>query len=298
MKQSLDMLHGRSEASGQEHGQGQGLVSDGLEFAEKTLSADGPQRPGVLVISHGSPDGHWVKLVDDAVAAVQAQLPEGLPVEASFLEIVEGRLIQDGIDRLEQQGVTDMIVIPLFMSSGSTHVDEIAYALGVKDTPEKETDLERFRLSARVFFGEPVDDHPLVAQMIWDKSKLLSREPEREALLLIGHGSRHEGFRQRWEQGISSLAARVKELGGIAVTDYALLNPDSVHKKVSYWQERGYEVAIAPLFLSAGYFTKKEIPSRLEGLTYRYSGEALLPHSLLPHWMLDQILHIMRSMKL
>ncbi|WP_339158563.1 CbiX/SirB N-terminal domain-containing protein [Paenibacillus sp. FSL W8-0186] len=298
MKESLDMLQGGSGASGQDHGLRQGLVSEEAEFTREPLSADGPRRPGVLVISHGSPDGHWVKLVDEAIAAVKAGLPGGLPVEASFLEIVDGRLIQDGIDRLELEGVTDMIVIPLFMSSGSTHVDEIAYALGVKDTPEKETDLEHFRLSARVFFGEPVDDHPLVAQMIWDKVKPLSREPEREALLLVGHGSRHDGFRQRWEQGISSLATRVKVISGLAETDFALLNPDSVHKKVSYWQERGYEVAIAPLFLSAGYFTKKEIPSRLEGLTYRYSGEALLPHPLLPHWMLDQILHIMRSMKL
>nr|WP_026342445.1 CbiX/SirB N-terminal domain-containing protein [Paenibacillus fonticola] len=255
-------------------------------------------RPGVLVISHGSPDDNWVALVDQAVAAVKAELPKGLPVEASFLELVEGRLIQDGIDRLESQGITDLIVIPLFMSSGSTHVDEIAYALGVKDTPEKETDMVRFRLSARVFFGEPVDDDPLVAEMIWDKVKPLSRKPEQEALLLVGHGSRHDGFRQRWEQGISSLAVRVKDISGISVTDFALLNPDSVHKKVSYWQKRGYEVAIAPLFLSAGYFTKKEIPSRLEGLVYRYSGEALLPHPLLPRWMLNQILHIMNSVKL
>lgn len=295
MSRSLDMLHGLGRA--QEQGQGQEQVNDELELVEKMLLAESQLRPGVLVISHGSPDAHWVKLVDDAVSAVKAELPEGLPVEASFLELVEGRLIQDGIDRLELQGVTDLIVIPLFMSSGSTHVDEIAYALGTKDTPEKETDLELFRLSARVLFGEPVDDHPMIAQMIWDKVKPLSREPDREALLLIGHGSRHDGFRQRWERGISSLAARVKEIGGVAMTDFALLNPDSVHKKVSYWQERGYDVVIAPLFLSAGYFTKKEIPSRLEGLTYRYSGEALLPHSLLPYWMLDQILHIMRSLK-
>ncbi|WP_083485170.1 sirohydrochlorin chelatase [Paenibacillus ihumii] len=298
MKPSLDVLRGPFGAWEQDYGQGQGQVNVELENTQETLAADRQLRPGVLVISHGSPDSHWVKLVDDAVAAVRAELPEGLPVEASFLEIVDGRLIQDGIDRLELQGVTDMIVIPLFMSSGSTHVDEIAYALGVTDTPEKETDLERFRLSARVFFGEPVDDHPLVAQMIWDKVKPMSREPGREALLLIGHGSRHEGFRQRWERGISSLAARVKEIGGVAATDFALLNPDSVHRKVNYWQERGYEVLIAPLFLSAGYFTKQAIPSRLEGMAYRYSGEALLPHSLLPHWMLDQILHIMRSLKL
>lgn len=255
---------------------------------------DGRTQTGVLVISHGSPDPHWVALVDEAVAMAAADLPVELPVEAAFLEIVEGRLIQDGIDRLEEKGVTDLIVIPLFVSSGSTHIDEIAYALGVKSTPEKETDLTRFRLSARVFFGDPIDDGPVIAQMIWDKIKELSLRPEREVLLLVGHGSVHDGFRQRWERGISSLAERTGKLSGLAHADYALLNPDSVREKVSLWSEaRGLDVLVAPLFLSAGYFTKNAIPSRLEGLTYRYSGDALLPHPLLARWMSGQILNIM-----
>ncbi|WP_110945381.1 sirohydrochlorin chelatase [Paenibacillus phocaensis] len=256
------------------------------------------RNPGVLVISHGSPDEHWVALVEAAVAEAAGDLPAGLPLACAFLETVEGRLIQDGIDRLESQGVTDMIVIPLFVSSGSTHIDEIAYALGVKEAPEKETDLERFRVSARVFFGDPIDDGPLVAEMVWEKVKGLSVRPEREVLLLVGHGSRHPGFLQRWERGISSLAAQCGELAGLAGgADYALLNPDSVRSKVQYWTEgRGMDVIVAPLFLSAGYFTKVTIPSRLEGLPHRYSGEALLPHPLASRWMSRQILNIMGSL--
>lgn len=255
-------------------------------------------KPGVLVISHGSPDPNWVRLVDDAIHAAAANLPNGLPITASFLEVVEGRFIQDGIDQLEEQGVTDMIVIPLFVSSGSTHMDEIAYAFGVKNTPDKETDLEPFRLHSHVLFGDPIDDDPVIAEMIWDKVRELSRQPEREVVMVVGHGSIHDGFRQRWERGISSLASRVGKLSGLKASDYALLNPDCVRHKVTNWQEQGYDVIIAPLFLSAGYFTKKAIPSRLEGLTYRYSGEALLPHPLLSCWMSQQILNIMRSMRL
>lgn len=271
-----------------------GMPDEGRGAAE----AGGPRNPGVLVISHGSPDEHWVALVEAAVAEAAGDLPAGLPLACAFLETVEGRLIQDGIDRLESQGVTDMIVIPLFVSSGSTHIDEIAYALGVKDTPEMETDLERFRVSARVFFGDPIDDGPLVAQMVWDKVRALSVQPEREVLLLIGHGSRHPGFLQRWELGIASLAAQCAELAGLAGgADYALLNPDSVHTKVQYWsEEQGMDVIVAPLFLSAGYFTKVTIPSRLEGLAHRYSGDALLPHPLMARWMSQQILNIMGSL--
>jgi len=258
-----------------------------------------PRKLGVLVISHGSPDPDWVAFVDEAVAGAAVELRGGILIVPSFLEIVEGRLIQDGIDQLEASGVTDMIVIPLFVSSGSTHIDEISYALGIKSTPEKETDLEPFSLSARVFFGDPIDDDPIVAEIVWDKVKELSARPEREVLLLVGHGSRHEGFRQRWERGIAELSARVGRLGGLANADYALLSPDSLRSKVRCWrEERGYDVIVAPLFLSKGYFTGTVIPSRLEGLDYRYSGEALLPHSNLSRWIYQQILNIMGSLKL
>ncbi|KAA8785010.1 sirohydrochlorin cobaltochelatase [Paenibacillus sp. 4624] len=246
------------------------------------------KKPGVLIISHGSQEKTWVESVDDAISRLN--LPDPLPVEAGFLELVDGRLIQDGINRLEAQGVTDLLVVPLFVSSGSTHVDEIEYAIGAKDAPERETDLEPFEVKARVHFGYPVDNDPDIAVMVWDKVRSLSQQPEQETILLVGHGSIHDGFRQRWEAGISSLAERVQQISGVAHTDYALLNPESVFDKAKYWsEERGSRVIVAPLFLSAGYFTQHVIPGRLKELEYAYSGETLLPHPLLGQWLERQI---------
>lgn len=243
--------------------------------------------PGVLIISHGSRDEAWVSIVNEAVSGLT--LDEEIPIVVSFLELVEGRLIQNGIDELEHAGVTDIIVIPLFVSSGSTHVDEIEYALGAKPEPERETDLEPFVVKAKIHYGYPIDDDPDIAVMIWDKLRELSSAPDRETILLVGHGSIYEGFRQRWQQGISSLASRVREVSGVAAADYGLLNPDSVRSKVEYWQEQGHDVLVAPLFLSEGYFTKHVVPNKLKGLHYKYSGQTLLPHPLLPHWMKRQV---------
>lgn len=250
-------------------------------------------KPGVLMISHGSRDDAWVSLVDEAVQGIS--LREDLPVAVSFLELVEGRLIQDGIDALEAEGVTDILVVPLFVSSGSTHIDEIAYALGVKPEPELETDLELFTVSANVHYGNPVDDDPDIAVILWDKLRELSVHPQRETILLVGHGSVHDGFRQRWEQGIASLAQRVGQVSGVAAADYALLNPDSVRSKAEYWRQQGHEVLVAPLFLSEGYFTKRVIPQRLEGVGYRYSGRTLLPHPLFPRWIERQVETLLTS---
>ncbi|OCT16849.1 cobalamin biosynthesis protein CbiX [Paenibacillus pectinilyticus] len=244
---------------------------------------------GVLVISHGSRDEGWVELVENAVKAVS--MPEAIPIYASYLELVEGRLIQDGIYSLETQGVTDIIVVPLFVSSGSTHIDEISYALGVIPEPQLETDMELMNIHARIHFTSPIDDHPDIAAILYGKIKDLSESPGEEILLLVGHGSKEEGFHQKWRQGLEQLAARLQKLGGFAEADVAMLLPDQLAERVAWWarEKPSYRVIVAPLFLSEGYFTSKVIPSRLEGFTYQYNGQALLPSPLISKWIEGQI---------
>ncbi|CRF28558.1 sirohydrochlorin cobaltochelatase [Mycobacterium tuberculosis] len=240
---------------------------------------------GILVISHGSRCEDWVRLVDEAVEAVR--VPEGIPVYSSFLEIVEGRLIQDGITHLEALGVTDMIVVPLFVSSGSTHIDEISYALGVKDKPLLQTDMRPFAIRARIHFTSPIDDDPIIADIIYSKIKALSSDPQKEILLLVGHGSIVKGFHLLWRRGLERLAMRVGALGGFDEADAAMLIPDQILPKMNQWLRRKpqHTVIVAPLFLSTGYFTGEVIPERLKGYRYRYNGEALLPDSGISRWI-------------
>lgn len=245
-------------------------------------------KTGVLVISHGSRDGKWVRLVREACAGIQ--LPPdlaGSPVECSFLELVDGSLIQDGIDRLEQAGVTDIIVVPLFLSSGSTHVAEIKWALGLKEEPDLPTDLDRFRVDARLFMTGPIDDEPEIARLIAGKLAPLSENPARELVLLVGHGSDEAVFHERWQKGLSSLAEQVKAIGGYAEADCAMLLPDQTAGKMQEWRRRRPDltVLVAPVFLSEGYFTGRVIPRRFAGFPHKYGGRALLPSPLVSEWM-------------
>ncbi|MBP1995807.1 sirohydrochlorin chelatase [Paenibacillus eucommiae] len=246
------------------------------------------QKFGVLVISHGSRDSDWVKLVDEAICAVP--MPIGVPVAASYLELVEGRLIQDGINTLEAQHVTDIIVVPLFVSSGSTHIDEISYSLGVIPEPTLETDMRPFDIQARIHFTSPIDDDPIIADIIYENIQALSVNPGREVVLLVGHGSIEKGFHLKWRRGLEKLAQRLKALGGFDETDVAMLLPDQVKRKMLWWSTRKPEhaVIVAPLFLSEGYFTRKVIPARMETFDYRYNGQALLPSPLISQWIRRQ----------
>ncbi|MEC0246560.1 CbiX/SirB N-terminal domain-containing protein [Paenibacillus chitinolyticus] len=245
---------------------------------------------GILVISHGSRSREWVQLVDEAVAGMR--VPDGVPVFGSFLELVDGRLIQDGITWLENRGVTDLIVIPLFVSKGSTHLDEIAYALGLKPAPLLPTDLEPFEIKASVHMTPPMDeDAELLAEMVYEKIRSLSEDPEREIVLLVGHGSVEQLFHLAWRGSLERISQALKKTGGFGTTDVAMLLPDQTKRKLEWWQERkpGHAVIIAPLFLSEGYFTREVIPSRLEGFDYRYNGQSILPSPKVSEWLERQV---------
>jgi sirohydrochlorin cobaltochelatase len=251
--------------------------------------------PGILVVSHGSREENWIKLVDEAVNA--AAIDAKVPVVSSFLEIVAGRLIQDGIDELERQGVNDIFVIPLFVSSGSTHVDEIGQAFGLPPLSKLEGDLGTFRVNARVTYGKPIDDDPEIAELLLANIAELSTAPAREALLVIGHGSKEPVFHERWQAGLSGLAERLRLLGGFGRAASAMLLPDMAADVLRMLQaeQRDREVIVVPLFLSPGYFSNHVIPSRLQGLNYRYNGRAMLPHPAIPRWLKAQMTDWLRD---
>jgi sirohydrochlorin ferrochelatase len=251
---------------------------------------DASKKWGVLVISHGSRNPDWVWMVDESICKLQ--LPEGTPLDSSFLEAVAHREIQDGIDTLEAKGVTDLIVVPLFISSASTHMEEIQYALGIIEESSIETDIGRMRIQANIHFCAPIDEDPLIAEICYENIRDLSRDPAREIVLIIGHGSDEMGFGERWQEMIDGLKIQIQSLGGFAVSDTAMLHPDEIASKVAQLENKypEYRIIVAPLFLSEGYFTKKVIPERLaDAQSVAYNGRALLPHPNITKWMQKQI---------
>ncbi|WP_233567968.1 sirohydrochlorin chelatase [Cohnella faecalis] len=189
-------------------------------------------QPGILVISHGSREPGWVELVDETMGSVREALGSDVPTEAAFLELVDGRLIQDGIDRLEAAGASSILAIPLFVSSGSTHVDEIGWALGAHAHCRTETDLEPFRLKASLAYGSPMDEAEQLVDVLLERALALSAgEAGCESLLLIAHGSDAAGFREAWERGMNGVAAEVCRRGGFADAETAMLRLDEVPER-------------------------------------------------------------------
>ncbi|MFM1654725.1 sirohydrochlorin chelatase [Brevibacillus sp. B_LB10_24] len=243
-------------------------------------------KTGVLVIGHGSSDQSWVELVDDAIS----QLDVPVPVVAGFLEMVEGRLIKDGIRELERQGVERIIAVPLFVSSGSTHIDEIGYVLGVYDKIELDEELERIETGADIVYCDPMDNHPLIVDILLERVKELSRDPASETVFLVGHGADEGKYHAKWENVMQKLAMTIREQGGFREAAYGTMHPDNVRERAQEMTHKN-RTLVVPIFLSEGYFTKKVIPAKLVGLEYVYNGKTYLPHPYVARWMQDVITH-------
>jgi sirohydrochlorin cobaltochelatase len=244
---------------------------------------------GVLVIAHGSKNKTWIQRIDQAISRISI----GSPIRIGFLEMVEDRSISDAVRELEKENVQQIIAIPLFISNGSTHLEEIKYALGLIEKCSVETNIDLIKPQVNVVWSPAMDTHPYILDILIERLQSLSEDPAQENLLLIAHGSDVHGFQSLWIDMLERLSSSLQERFGLNNTQYATLLPDSISQKAKLLSAHK-KLIVLPIFLSEGYFTTKVIPQKLAGLSYVYSGETYLPHPLVSRWIEEQILQVWR----
>lgn len=226
----------------------------------------------VWIIAHGSTRQDWIEIVDKEIAKVDSQLT----IVASFLENVEGRLITDGIKILKKLKATDVLVIPFFVSSGSTHI------LQIKEY------LSRYDDDFNFIFTSCIDDHPYVVDHIINQALELSIEPSKEAILIIGHGSDQPEFHEKWESILTNLVNMLRKQTSYSEIRYATYYPKTIRTQLRKFDEE-LTVIVIPLFLSKGIFTNKRIPKNIKDSPVKYSGQAYISADWIPKWLESQI---------
>ena len=236
---------------------------------------------------------------------------------------------------MEAQGVTTIVVVPLFISSYSPIIRQNEYLLGLRDTladppmlmmhhgnesmkmnegrshrpahhssmkKERQShsikksrntvELKPLNFSSRIILTKPLDDHPLVAEILHERILELSTNPANETILIVAHGPNDEEDNKNWIEKINSLADQIrnlqskkgrsfKQIFGLTVRDDAnpaIYEQAKEHLRTLVYQaDKDGEVIVIPLLLSQGGVEERYI-KRLEGLNYKWSGKTLLPH--------------------
>jgi sirohydrochlorin ferrochelatase len=218
-------------------------------LAARTASAD----PGVLLLAHGG-SAEWNARVSELAAKVNG----ARPTEVAFGMATRAN-IQSAIDRLVARGVTEIVAVPLFVSSWSSIITSTEYLLGLRaeapaalaayarmnhtpsatagtsGTPSAGHDghtaaangTTPVKSSVAIRMTPALNDHPIVADILASRARSISRSPTEEALIIVAHGPNEEGDNRRWLADMSSLANRIRAAERFASIDTLTLRDDA-----------------------------------------------------------------------
>jgi sirohydrochlorin cobaltochelatase len=303
------------------------LASAYVEAKDKT---------GVLVLAHGG-SKEWNTHVQNAVQPLE----KNYAVEIAF-GMATPSTMQKGIDNLEARGVTRIVVVPLFISSHSFIVRQTEYLLGKRkdladpamvmdhspdatasaghashnqhsghgghhDHAASDNSLPRLSFRAEVILTNPLDAHPLVAEILQRRISELSTKPSNETVIIVAHGPNPEDDNVKWLSEMERLTKQInaattsnpyKNIFAVTVrddADEAIYNQAKENLRAIVRQAGSNgDVIVVPLFLSSGSAEKKVV-KRLEGLNYKWNGKTLLPDNGITRFIEESVAEAIRK---
>lgn len=293
----------------------------GLLFAPSAWAQSA--KPGVLLLAHGG-SAEW----NERVLDVSKRVDDSQPTEVAFGMATRAN-IQAAIDKLTARGVTEIIAVPLFVSSHSSVITSTEYLLGLrKDAPR---DLAIF---AKMSHGAPgagavadhsahaehaptvdpaspvtttlpirmtaaLNRHSLVGAIAADRAKSISAAPEKEAVILVAHGPVPDEDNRRWLEDMAVLAQQVKDSAPYASVDYMTVRDDAgpAMREAATKELRdkvSTQIAQGRKVLIVPHLMsfggiEQGVRKRLEGLDYTMTTQAIMPDGRIVQWVLASI---------
>ena len=280
--------------------------------------AQSPAKSGVLLLAHGG-SAQWNERVADVAKAVDGSMP----TEVAF-GMASRASIQSAVDKLAARGVTEIVAVPLFVSSHSSVITSTEFLLGLRNDAPK--DLAIFAKMNHASHGAPaaadhsahgvpavdpaspvtttlkirmtpaLNRHPLIGAIVADRAKSISTTPEKEAVILVAHGPVPDEDNRRWLDDMGVLAEQTKASATYASVDYMTVRDDAgpamreaatkeLREKVQAQVALGRRVLIVPHLMSFGGI-EQGVRKRLEGLEYTMTDRALMPDDRIVEWVM------------
>ncbi len=263
------------------------------------------ERPAAIVVAHGA-EVEW----NDRVREIAGLAETGGPVEVAFLmgPEAEARPFQEVVAGLVAGGASEIVVVPLLVSSHSGHYDQLRWLAGEIDSLSgymahhlEMAGITRPADPARVRLAAALDDAPELADVLADRALALAESPQAQALFLIGHGPNSAEDNARWMANLRSVADRVGRVTGFRDVKLGLVRDDApaevraeavraIREMIALQRElTGRPVVVVPILVSEGRVSREKFPTDLEGLDVVYSGEPILPHPALARWIARRV---------
>jgi sirohydrochlorin ferrochelatase len=281
------------------------LLQPGALGAQAQAASAGPAPVGTVIVAHGG-GPEW----NAQVETVARQVRTGGPVAVSFLmgPGAATARFQDVVAALARQGVREVVVVPMLVSSHSGHYEQVRWLVGQTDSLDAVmrhhlhmSGIERPAGGVALRLARAVDDAPEAAVVVADRARALAMAPAEEALFIVGHGPNSAEDHAAWMTNLRTVADRVREATGFRSVLVGLVRDDApdavraeavrgIREQILLQREAtGRDVVVVPVLVATGQVSRVKIAKDLAGLPIRYTGEALLPHPAMARWVESRV---------
>ncbi len=247
-------------------------------------------RVGLLVMAHGGGSG-WNADVARAIEPLRARLPTALA-----LGMADPTTLAAGLDSLAARGVSRVALVRVFVSGESFLQRTVQLLrLGVGPTPDSTKPRIEHDLQVATHL-DGLADWDGIAALVVQRATDMSRDPQRESVVLLAHGQGSDDRNDRLRRTIEETATAVRSAGFRRVF-VATLREDwpaarqqaeaDVRRFVTERSASGDRVIVVPFRLS-GFGPYAEV---LHGLSY-VATAGFLPHPTITDWIEQMMVRI------
>ena len=262
---------------------------------------------GVVFLSHGS-DFNWNETMRDAVQPLMKRYK----IEFAF-SMADQWTIERAIRKLEQRGAKAAIIVRVFameesfrgsiermagldiegaaQDASGTHVGHGHDGHGASTIPAP-----RIRTSLPIRTVGGLGSSPLFAAALLDRALALSKNPARDTIILVAHGSGSDYLNERWKRALEEIAEHMRRGKGdkfhaIKIATWREDWPDKrapwvekVRNMVEDARKEGGEAVVIPA-RTTGQGLEKIF---LAGLEYEL-GSGFAPHPMFVQWVDERV---------
>src|ERR1700722_18409565 len=195
---------------------------------------------GILLLAHGG-SKEW----NASVEAVAAEAGKSQPTEVA-LGMADRTTMQAGIEKLTARGVTQIVAVPLFVSSHSSVIESTRFLLGLRaDAPAELADYAAMDMghehggghgdgpassansaaagadagaqdktkpvvhTVPIKMAPALDRHRILADILADRAAAISKNPAKEEVVLVAHGPNEDSENALWLADLGAVAKLV-----------------------------------------------------------------------------------------
>lgn len=277
-------------------------------------SEGGDKKIGVLLVNHGSRSATWRNELMNLEKNVKERVlasGEVKGIKTAFMEYNEPS-IATRLKEFDNEGFTDVIVVPIFLTVSSHTFDDIPTIMGQKTDPQSKAafkleNIEIYKPKARTYITPNLDFSDILKKNVENRVKALSKDPANEGIVLIGYGDAQ--YEKEWIALFDSVGQFVKEQSGIDAHNYGwcghLVHYDSqkTTDAINAILEKKKTAIVIPVLVAhdeefqnniigGGVKKVKDYQTRVY-----YKTDAILPDTNIEQWIIDVTAEYLKKVK-